>query len=127
MDEYTEYALYVNNKFAELAESPEMTGKNSALRQLFVEALRPEWYPVLKLLRKRTTTIVRELWIHRAWDNLGKAMGLVEEVERKQFDKRASKLCSLVVCRYYTTLPPNVPKKCAGCSEVVSCLPSICH
>ncbi|KZV63478.1 hypothetical protein PENSPDRAFT_757913 [Peniophora sp. CONT] len=112
------YALFTNNTFAELASSPHMRGENNPLRQRFAQALRREWYPVLKLLRRNTTTLVRELYIHKAWENLGKAMGLVENIERKQFDQRAGKMCSLVVCRYYTILPPNTLRACGGCGEV---------
>ncbi|VDC00725.1 unnamed protein product [Peniophora sp. CBMAI 1063] len=112
------YALYVTNAFAEMAHSSEMEGKDNPLRRRFVQALKPEWYPVLKLLRRNTTTLVRELYIHKAWERLGKAMGLVEDVERKQYEPRASKLCSLVICRHFTILPPNGLRTCAGCGEV---------
>ncbi|KZV63245.1 hypothetical protein PENSPDRAFT_691830 [Peniophora sp. CONT] len=118
-----------------LCEAYENVGKGlfarsakNPLRKDYGRSLRREWYPLLKALDQNIVqhdtgpgqqTLAR---IRRAWCRVGTVgIRLDEELERKEYEKRAAKLCSWKECQWHTVEPSEPPKACTGCGETRYC------
>ena len=102
------------------------SAKNPA-RKDYKRNLRREWYPLLHsidqiIAQKRTAgaDVGNPVQARRAWLRVGTiGMGLHEEEERKDYDRRALKFCSWRECQWHTVEAPGRLKLCAGCGETV--------
>ncbi|VDC00702.1 unnamed protein product [Peniophora sp. CBMAI 1063] len=110
-------ALAISDTITLLSSSATID-KKSTIHSVFQRSLAREWYPVLMLLRKSKDPVICGFHVLVSWEKLGIAMGLAENAERKRFEKRTGRCCSLLVCRFYTAEPPSAPRTCAGCGEV---------
>ena len=120
---------------AQICASYERIGKDlasrsvkNALRKDYRRKLREIWYPLLQALddilgirRTRRGGMDPCSVVYEAWKRVGiHGIGLDEIEERKEYEKRMSKLCSWRECRWFTEEPPEPPKICRGCGEAVS-------
>ncbi|VDB96653.1 unnamed protein product [Peniophora sp. CBMAI 1063] len=102
-------------------------GKNPLCKDL-QHALRQEWAPLFIALDSLLPTldpingrpIITN--VRKAWWRLGNiGAGLDEEKEKKEYHKRAEKMCSWVACDWHTVELPVATKLCKGCGEVRYC------
>ncbi|KZV75675.1 hypothetical protein PENSPDRAFT_646971 [Peniophora sp. CONT] len=102
------------------------SGKN-ALRKDYQRALRQEWAPLLiapdnlhTLNHPDGVRIIK--LVRQAWWRLGSVgAGFNEEKEKKEYEKRAEKMCSWRECCWHTIEPPSPTKLCQGCGEARYC------
>ena len=113
--------------FEKIGKTLSARSAKNPFRKEYKRNLRREWYPLLNSIdqivaQKRIVgaDVDAPLQVRRAWLGVGTiGMGLDEEQEREDYNRRAIRFCSWRECQWHTVEAPRQPKACTGCGETV--------
>lgn len=120
-----DHCLYALDGFRTCAITMNKLSPKNTLRKIMRQGFREHWYPTLAFLRQTrtgSTSINEHDQVTVAWQTLGEALGLDENIQRADHERelrKALRRCTWKECPHHEKESPVSLRACKGCADAV--------